>query len=1008
VNAASRSSRRRAAVAAAATVLAAAWAAAPAGAASRVAAERAAIDGRGSRIEVVTTLRLPSLVQYARQQRTLQGYGSHGRVLAAAFGSRLYLGHLRTLQSATVRRLQAAIPAARVHWRYGTVLDGLAVTLPRHDVTTLARLPDIKGVYPSIQYHALTDTVPGVVDAPAVWGPGLAGAGEGIKIGVIDDGIDQTNPFFAPQGLTPPPSYPRGNRRYTTGKVIVARSFPPPGGDAASHLPFDPRVSEHGTHVSGILAGDNGTTAHPGGGLPTVMNLSGVAPKAYLGNYRALAVADPRYGAVGGTAEIAAAVDRAVADGMNVLNLSLGGTEIDPNADALAQAVENAVRAGVVVVIAAGNSQDELGFGSVGSPGSSSDVITVAATTTSRFFGVPGSVTGPGAVPPSLRIFGATTAASPPIPNRFANAAQRIVDASAIGDGNLCRAPAGHPFAGAVVLVDRDGCSFFVKAKRARQAGASAVVLRNTQPGDPFSIDAPLDLPVAFVSENTGDALRSFIRGAGGSAQVTLGHNLEEVPGTAKVMTTFSSGGPTPYDHILKPDISAPGQSILSSVPAASKNFPGPFAVFDGTSMATPAVAGAAALLLQAHPGWTPDLVKAALMGSAQPAFSDAAGTVEASVLREGAGFLDVAAADHAGVAAEPSSLSYGFVDGGRGATKTLGATLVDIGAPGAFTVSVEPQPGSLAGVSVTVPPQVVVPAGGSGALAVQLHVPAGTAAGDATGFVVLQQGAVRRRIPYWAYVERPAIPSVHARTIHRTGSFLGSTRGRSDHVDFYRYPTNASADGVPSHFAGGERFYRFHLSLPVINVGATVEDLGHSRVVPLLLRGRDENNLVGESGLPLDVGPISFTSGTVEPSAGLWWAPSGEYTVAVDSGSRRGEGRYRLRVWVNDLTPPSIVPLTRHVRAGRPSVVRLRITDSQSGVDPRTLIGELGTQAPEPLGYDQRTRVATLVLPPLRPGTYTLAAFAADYAQTKDVLDYAPGPSNTMVIRFHVRVTRH
>ncbi len=286
--------------------------------------------------------------------------------------------------------------------------------------------------------------------------------------------------------------------------------------------------------------------------------------------------------------------------------------------------------------------------------------------------------------------------------------------------------------------------------------------------------------------------------------------------------------------------------------------------------------------------------------------------------------------------------------------------------------------------------------------------MPAGTAAGDATGFVVLQQGALRRRIPYWAYVERPALPTVHARTIHRTGSFLGSTRGRPDHVDFYRYPTNASADGVPSHFAGGERLYRFHLSLPVINVGATVENLGHSRVVPLLLRGRDENNLVGESGLPLDVGPISFTSGTVEPSAGLWWAPSGEYTVAVDSGSRRGEGRYRLRVWLNDLTPPSIVPLTRHVRAGRPSVVRLRITDAQSGVDPRTLIGELGTQAPEPLGYDQRTRVATLVLPPLRPGTYTLAAFAADYAQTKDVLDYAPGPSNTTVIRFHVRVTRH
>jgi hypothetical protein len=424
--------------------------------------------------------------------------------------------------------------------------------------------------------------------------------------------------------------------------------------------------------------------------------------------------------------------------------------------------------------------------------------------------------------------------------------------------------------------------------------------------------------------------------------------------------------------------------------------------------MATPAVAGAAALLLQSHPSWSPDMVKAALMGAAQPAYSDAAGTVEASVLREGAGFLDVAAADNAGVGAEPSSLSYGFVDGGRGATRTLGVTVADLGASGPFTATVEPQPGAPAGVSVTVPPSVVVTPGGSGAMAVQLHVPAGTAAGDATGFVVLQQGALRRRIPYWTYVERPVIPSVHARTIHRTGQFLGSTRGRPDHVDLYRYPTNASPDGVPSRFAGGERFYRFRLSLAVINVGATVQDLGHSRVVPLLLRGRDENNLVGESGLPLDVGPISFTSGTAAPSAGLWWAPSGEYTVAVDSGSRRGEGRYRLRVWVNDLTPPSVVPLTRRVRAGRAAFVRLRITDSQSGVDPATLIGELGTQAPEPLAYDQRTRIATLALPPLKPGTYTLAAFAADYAQTKNVLDYAPGPTNTTVVRFHVTVTSH
>jgi len=112
------------------------------------------------------------------------------------------------------------------------------------------------------------------------------------------------------------------------------------------------------------------------------------------------------------------------------------------------------------------------------------------------------------------------------------------------------------------------------------------------------------------------------------------------------VVATFSSAGPTPFEQQLKPDIAAPGVAILSSVPDASSNQPGDWAVFDGTSMSTPAVAGAAALLLEAHPTWAPGDVKAALMATAHPAFVDAAGAREASPLTAGARLVGGSAGD--------------------------------------------------------------------------------------------------------------------------------------------------------------------------------------------------------------------------------------------------------------------------------------------------------------------------------------------------------------------------
>src|SRR5262249_10247388 len=153
----------------------------------------------------------------------------------------------------------------------------------------------------------------------------LETAGEGMKIGIIDDGIDQTHPFFAPRALADPPGFPKGQTAYTTPKVIVARAFPPPGvrnGD--STLPFDPLRSDHGLHVAGIAAGDDDTITRTG------LHISGIAPRAYLGNYRAATISSV-FGLNANASELAAAVEAAVRDGMNVINMSFGEVEIEPS-----------------------------------------------------------------------------------------------------------------------------------------------------------------------------------------------------------------------------------------------------------------------------------------------------------------------------------------------------------------------------------------------------------------------------------------------------------------------------------------------------------------------------------------------------------------------------------------------------------------------------------------------------------------------------------------------------
>ena len=233
------------------------------------ASARSGSDGSESGlVEVVVTLPQPSLSQAILRDRVARGPRDDAPPSERPrAGERLVPAHARVGAADAEARIETSIPDAQVRWRYGVVLNGMAVVVPRSQLATLASLPGAT-VWPSVTYHSLGDRAttallpPQLIGATTVWGPTLSTAGQGMKIGIIDDGIDQTHPYFDPTGFTYPAGFPKGNTAYTTPKVIVARAFAPASETwKYGNTPFDPQFSDHATHVAGIAAGDHGTIA---------------------------------------------------------------------------------------------------------------------------------------------------------------------------------------------------------------------------------------------------------------------------------------------------------------------------------------------------------------------------------------------------------------------------------------------------------------------------------------------------------------------------------------------------------------------------------------------------------------------------------------------------------------------------------------------------------------------------------------------------------------------------
>jgi subtilisin family serine protease len=614
-------------------------------------------------------------------------------------------------------------------------------------------------------YHPNLSESYKIINALGAWGgqAGRATAGAGIKIGDIDTGIDNLHPFFNPTGFSYPPGFPKCDAadstshtpdqdcEYVSPKVIVAKVFY----NKNHQQNLDAQaIQDHGTHTAGIAAGIYDPTLNAVVNGVNIDDMSGIAPGAWLGNYNVFpgGVLDAR------SEDILNAVDAAVADGMDVLNLSLGGS-YHGNNDLLAIGLDNAADAGVVVAVAAGNSGP--GQGTVESPGRARKVITVAASTNKHFVGQPFTYPMGGGT-----TVGAAVGDFPPLPtSSFGLFFNTELTACTSVDGGA---------SGKVVVVNRGGCTFSAKVRNAIAAGAIGVVVLNNVAGDPTAMakdgGGGDNLPAVMLGKNEGAALRTA-NPPDASAVATF---QEFVTANQDILAGFSSQGPTAIDLAVKPDVTSVGVNVLSSITCVGKpaGCPGDgsgWAFFSGTSMSTPHIAGSAAVLKNLHSSWSPAQIKSALVNHADLVIKDAITALhDVGPTAQGAGRENLSVAADATTWMDPVSASFGKVTLGHPASLTI--TLSNPSAsdetfavsttkftPSTFggTVPLIYNAGTLSAGDnrITVPSSVTVPANGS----ITLTVAVSSAHGDVVqGWVNLDgPGSNDLHFAYYATVGR-------------------------------------------------------------------------------------------------------------------------------------------------------------------------------------------------------------------------------------------------------------
>ncbi len=591
-----------------------------------------------------------------------------------------YRRQIRTRHAAV--RSEIATRGWTVTGEADTLLNAVFVAVTPERAAELTVIPGVSAVIPLRYYKPNLNRAVTLVDAAGAWNAlgGVGNAGLGVKVAILDTGIDQTHPAFQDSSLVPPAGYPicsGTDCAFTSNKVIVARSYVGmlAAGTSASNPAADSRPDDlsprdhigHGTAVASVVAGNTNT------GLVTI---TGMAPRAFLGNYRVFG--SPEVNDTTSDDVIIVAAEQAVSDGMDIITLSLGvlpfngpldsgavcgqpaGTACDP----LASALESAAKAGTIIIVAAGNSGEDgvnyPSFNTIASPGDAPSVIAAGASTNSHAFTESIGVAGTSATYAAYLGDGTAPGSSFTAP---------AIDVGTLGAGTLaCSALPSGSLSGAIALIERGTCTFLVKLQNAVSAGAVGVIFYMadaTTPVTPGGLSGTTQ-PTVMISNADGASLQSVLD-ATPRANVTINPaQVEQALAVYNRLAGFSSQGPVTGSSALKPDLIAVGTNMYMAAqsydPLGEVYGANGYTVASGTSFAAPLVTGAAALVKQSHPNWTAAQVKSALVNSATQDVTedDSGNTVTAQSI--GAGKLDAGRAVAATVTANPATISFGAI----------------------------------------------------------------------------------------------------------------------------------------------------------------------------------------------------------------------------------------------------------------------------------------------------------------------------------------------------------
>lgn len=758
----------------------------------------------------------PLAIYYRKIGAPMSMSRASGKLDATSPEAQAYVEQLRRRQWEAIQTIQRLIPGARVAQymdergrlqplMYQVVLNGFVIELPRVDRETLiklSRVPGVKAVTVERRLELNMEIVNPTIGAPAVWEAlgGVDAAGEGIKVAVIDTGIDPNHPGLDPTGYRYPVGFPKGDTRFTTPKVIVVRGYYRPSDPPVA--PFPLPAHPHGTGVATIIATNPNTVATYQG---VDVTISGVAPKAYLMSYQifypSAAGSSARYAS---DPETVKAIEDMVMDGADVVNNSWGETAFIPlkrGFNPVIDALEAAAAAGVVVVKSAGNSGP--GQATVGGNDQPINGISVGATANTRAFGNELSVVSPEPVPEELQSVLA-------IPAAFGGTLEEdlppttIIDVGRIDPGNARACdPIDDPngeLQGKVALIIRGACRFDRKVQNAQDAGAIGAIIYNNVPGAPpitmGGETGEITIWAFMIGNPQGMALSQFEKDNPGQVQITLGAQTAYITNVVPpdVLTSFSSRGPAfPLDRIV-PDVVAQGQNVLSGYGLTSQPEEGLWAPWAGTSASGPIVAGAAALLKQVHPDWEPWMIKSALMTTATPeVWLDYNRTVLGGPMEVGAGRIRVDKAidpgsvvrviDPTGEIPTNQSAMFGLVKPGESKRLTIEFKSV-IGIDATWQLSVS-DPFTV-GVSLSAM-TVTVPAYGTASVDLILNVPPDMEPGDYWGQVEFSHGPHWGHLPFWVRVEAPK-GDAEVLLIDDDGSFLQPAIFGVDTPDYRPY----------------------------------------------------------------------------------------------------------------------------------------------------------------------------------------------------------------------------